>query len=151
MKLWISPQQADFWKELSSIEPSLSRLDALGCDFDLHSHSTDDAYKQMLRLMPQGVTVMRQYAQFLAEVSAACFERDVCLREMCFSRADMLCRTCVAGIQQFIKGPQSPCRGWHHWRTRASVAYNQNRINRAAVQSGKSCFCIVTVGFAQLT
>ena len=61
--------QADFWKELDSLEPSLLRLDSLGWDYDESSRTAEEAYKQMLQLNPQGISVMRQYAQFLVEVT----------------------------------------------------------------------------------
>lgn len=61
--------QTEFWKELASPQPSLSRLDDLGREYDEASRTAENAYKMMLQLNPQAVSIMRKYAQFLIEVS----------------------------------------------------------------------------------
>ncbi len=67
--------QAEFWKEMCHHQPSLMRLDSIGCEYDACIKKSEACFAQMFRLSPQSVTIMRKYAQFLLEV---CEER-VCV------------------------------------------------------------------------
>ncbi len=62
--------QAEFWKEMSHHQPSLTRLDSIGQEYDTCIKKSELCFTQMFRLNPQSVTVMRKYAQFLIEVSS---------------------------------------------------------------------------------
>ena len=64
----VPASQAEFWKELASLQPSLSKLDSLGWEYDEATRKADVAFTLMLTLNPRAVSVIRRYAQYLVEV-----------------------------------------------------------------------------------
>ena len=64
--------QMNFWSELKSVEPSLLKLDAVAQSYEENSRKAEQAYEELLKLNPNSVTTLRQYARFLDEVCTTC-------------------------------------------------------------------------------
>jgi hypothetical protein len=60
--------QAELWTELSLKKPSQSRLNSIGCSLRRAMDDANATFAHILRLNPNGVQVLRRYANFLAEV-----------------------------------------------------------------------------------
>lgn len=60
--------QAELWTELSLKKPSQSRLNSIGCSLRRTMDDASATFAHILRLNPNGVQVLRRYANFLAEV-----------------------------------------------------------------------------------
>lgn len=63
--------QVDFWNELLRKTPSLKKLDSIGREMEHCIRRADESFLNVLKISPSSITTLRQYAQFLMDVSAA--------------------------------------------------------------------------------
>ena len=64
-------EQANFWSEMSSVDPSLTVLDTVGKAFEDSCTKAEVAFQELLRLNPASSHILRRYAVFLEEVWGA--------------------------------------------------------------------------------
>ena len=75
--------QVELWTELSLKKPSQMRLNSIGCSLRRAMDDANATFAHILRLNPNGVQVLRRYANFLAEVRCPFLLYHVRLRVCC--------------------------------------------------------------------
>jgi hypothetical protein len=61
--------QVEFWNELLHSVPSLKKLDSIGREMEYCIKKADESFSNILKISPNSLTTLRQYAQFLMDVS----------------------------------------------------------------------------------
>jgi hypothetical protein len=59
----------EFWNELLHSVPSLKKLDSIGREMEHCIKKADESFTNILKISPNSLTTLRQYAQFLMDVS----------------------------------------------------------------------------------
>ena len=67
--LEVKEKQADFWTEMSKSQPAVAVLNSIGLEIETLSVKCEDNFQKQILLAPNSVQTLRNYAQFLMEVT----------------------------------------------------------------------------------